>query len=134
MYKNKECVFKYDAQDNLKEYLEYDDKQRLKYAYNFDGCVLKKVYYNHEEDGEIYKEMKAIVEYPPGCIMHHTIFDGVSRVVVRKPNGDYVAPIKRMERYDGKYTGYSIKKELLYTWINNLNHEKNILNATPTVR
>lgn len=130
MYQNKRYVFKYDAQDNLKEYIEYDEHQRLKYAYHFDNCVLKKIYCNHEEDGEIYREMKSIIEYPPGCVMHHTVFDGVSRVVVRKPNGDYVSPIKRIEKCDGKFTGYSIKKELLNKWIKQLNHEKNILNAT----
>ena len=116
MYQGKRFIFKYDSQDNLQEYLERDEEGRTKYAYHFDGRVLKKVYYNHEEDGEIYKEMKAIVEYPPGCIMHHTIFDGVSRVVVRKPNGDYVTPVKRMERHDGNYTGYSVKKELISKW------------------
>lgn len=117
MYQSKKCIFKYDTQDNLVEYVERDDQGKIKYAYDFRDNVLKKVYYNHKDDLEIYKEMKAVIEYPPGCIMHHTIFDGMSRVVVRKPNGDYVPPVKRMEKHDGKYTGYSVKKELISKWI-----------------
>ena len=113
---DKQCVFKYNAQDELIEYIEYDDDKHIKYAYHFVNNTLKKVYYNHEDDDSIYKELKSVTEFPPGCIMHHQIFDGMSRVVVRKPCGDYVAPLKRIEKHDGNFTGYSIKPELLNKW------------------
>jgi hypothetical protein len=112
---NKDCVFKYDKQGNLYEYIEYED-QAIKYAYHFQNNTLKKVYHNHQDDDELYRELKSVIAYPEGGVMHHQFFDGNSRVVVRKPDGDYLAPTKKMELSDGNYTGYSIKPELIKKW------------------
>ncbi|MDG1949229.1 MAG: hypothetical protein P8J32_00190 [bacterium] len=113
---DKECVFKYDKQGNLVEYVEYQD-QAIKHAYHFQDNTLKKVYHNRQDDDEIYREMKSVTTFPDGGVLHHQFFDGDSRVVVRKPNGDYLAPLKKMEMSDGNYTGYSIKPELIQKWI-----------------
>jgi hypothetical protein len=116
MFEDKKYIFKYDPDDNLYEYIEKDDSGNLSCAYNFNGTILKKVYYNYNDHDTLHKEVKSVIEYPPGCIMHHTFFDGTSHVVVRKKNGDYVAPIRRIEKYDGNYIGYTIKEELLTKW------------------
>lgn len=113
---NKDCVFKYDKQGNLYEYIEYQNGS-LKYAYHFSNNTLKKVYHNHEDDGELYKELKSVTTFPEGGVLHHQFFDGASRVVVRKPCGDFLPPLKRMERSDGNYTGYSVRSELINKWI-----------------
>jgi len=110
-------VFKYDRQGNLYEYIEYKCGE-IKYAYHFTDNTLKKVYRNHEDDGEIYRELKSVTIFPDGGVFAPSVFDGASRVVVRTPEGDYLPPLKRMEKSDGNYTGYSIKPELIKKWIN----------------
>lgn len=108
-------IFKYDKQDNLTEFVEYQD-QKLKSAYHFNGTVLRKVRHDVEVDDEFYQEVKTVTTYPSGGVMHHHYFDGESKVVVRTPNGDYLPPIKQLEINDGTFTRYSVKPELLQRW------------------
>lgn len=113
---DKQYIFKYDEDDHLFEYVEKDDTGQLKCAYNYQNNTLKKVYKNYDDGDQVYSDFRSTSTYPDGCtLLHHTI-DGASWVVVRKPNGDYVSPIKKIENQDGNYSGYSVKKELINKW------------------